>query len=214
VLAKNTPLFRSLLTVLDISPEQIEDSTVGTFFAPSDEVGWLGAAVDKEKHAGLYVLIYACICVGMGLRSQLCMHMGGIQYLGTHRESPKLHSAAAKPLLHLLQELLQQLTAAWKSWLAACHMHACKGGCAVQAVKHALGPAVQQQHTQPTVQVQTLQTPLFPWVCATPVSQCMQAIGSFLQSMGMTAKQLTNRPELVDLIVSYHFAPGGGWGQL
>lgn len=67
VLAKNTPLFRSLLTVLDIAPEQIEDSTVGTFFAPSDEVGWLGAAVDKEKHAGLYVLIYACICVWVGL---------------------------------------------------------------------------------------------------------------------------------------------------
>jgi hypothetical protein len=75
-------------------------------------------------------------------------HMGGIQYLGTHRESPKLHSAAAISLLHLLQELLQQLTAAWKSWLAGCHMHdACKGSCAVQTVKHALGPAVQQQHT-------------------------------------------------------------------
>jgi hypothetical protein len=68
---------------------------------------------------------------------------------------------------------------------------------------------------QPTLQVQTFQTPMYlcVCVCATPVSLCMQAIGSFLQSMGMTAKQLTNRPELVDLIVSYHFAPGGGGGR-
>jgi hypothetical protein len=39
VLAKNAPLFRSLLTVLDISPEQIPETTVGTFFAPTDQVG-------------------------------------------------------------------------------------------------------------------------------------------------------------------------------
>lgn len=38
VLAKNAPLFRSLLAVLAISPEQVPDSTVGTIFAPTDEV--------------------------------------------------------------------------------------------------------------------------------------------------------------------------------
>jgi hypothetical protein len=37
----------------------------------------------------------------------------------------------------------------------------------------------------------------------------VQAISEFLQAMNMTAKQLAARPELVDLIVSYHFAPGG-----
>jgi hypothetical protein len=36
----------------------------------------------------------------------------------------------------------------------------------------------------------------------------LQAIAAFLQDMGLTAKQLAARPELVDLIVSYHFAPG------
>jgi hypothetical protein len=39
VLAKNAPLFRSLFTVLEISPEQIPETAVGTFFAPTDEVG-------------------------------------------------------------------------------------------------------------------------------------------------------------------------------
>jgi hypothetical protein len=38
VLAKNTPLFRSLLTVLGIRPEDVPPSTVGTFFAPTDDV--------------------------------------------------------------------------------------------------------------------------------------------------------------------------------
>lgn len=37
-LAKNTPLFRSLFTVLDISADQVPASAVGTFFAPSDDV--------------------------------------------------------------------------------------------------------------------------------------------------------------------------------
>lgn len=44
-----------------------------------------------------------------------------------------------------------------------------------------------------------------------PVTWCsvmLQAISDFLQSMGLTAKQLAARPELVDLIASYHFAPG------
>lgn len=36
----------------------------------------------------------------------------------------------------------------------------------------------------------------------------LQAITEFLQDMGLTAQQLAARPELVDLIVSYHFAPG------
>lgn len=38
VLAKNTPLFRSLLTVLGIGPADVPPSTVGTFFAPTDDV--------------------------------------------------------------------------------------------------------------------------------------------------------------------------------
>ena len=101
--------------------------------------------------------------------------------------------------------------------LAGCLPYACMHAKVAAHFKQSsmhLAPLCSSSTHQPTVQVQTLQTPLFPCVCATPVSQCMQAIGSFLQSMGMTAKQLTNRPELVDLIVSYHFAPGGGWGQL
>jgi hypothetical protein len=38
----------------------------------------------------------------------------------------------------------------------------------------------------------------------------LQAISEFLSSMGLSASQLAARPELVDLIVSYHFAPGEG----
>lgn len=40
VLAKNTPLFRSLLTVLGIGPEDVPSSAVGTFFAPTDDVSF------------------------------------------------------------------------------------------------------------------------------------------------------------------------------
>lgn len=36
----------------------------------------------------------------------------------------------------------------------------------------------------------------------------LQAIAAFLKSMGLTAKDLMNKPELVDLIVAYHFVPG------
>jgi hypothetical protein len=41
----------------------------------------------------------------------------------------------------------------------------------------------------------------------------LQAITEFLSSMGLSASQLAARPELVDLIVSYHFAPGEGLGS-
>jgi hypothetical protein len=142
VLAKNTPLFRSLLTVLDIAPEQIEDSTVGTFFAPSDEVGWLGAAVDKEEHAGLYVLMYACICVWMGLRSQsCCMHAYGRNPVAMSSQGVPLASFSCCNIPASLERIIVAAECGLKCWLGACHMHACKGGCAVQTLKHALGPA-------------------------------------------------------------------------
>lgn len=36
----------------------------------------------------------------------------------------------------------------------------------------------------------------------------MQAVAAFLKGMGFTAADLVARPDLVDLIVSYHFVPG------
>lgn len=50
VLAKNTPLFRSLLTVLGIGPEDVPPSTVGTFFAPTDDV-----SVQQHRNSAVMV---------------------------------------------------------------------------------------------------------------------------------------------------------------
>lgn len=53
VLAKNAPLFRTLLTVLGISPEQVPDSTVGTIFAPTDDVSVADCCVVRLQSLSL-----------------------------------------------------------------------------------------------------------------------------------------------------------------
>lgn len=55
VLAKHTPLFRSLFSVLDISAAQVPFDVVGTWLAPTDEVsGRLGGPVSRAVGQGLW----------------------------------------------------------------------------------------------------------------------------------------------------------------